>query len=273
LIGWLGPRLYKGAFPPPPRDAGHATHAADASPAFIGDDTPTPLHAQLNIARLVFKSGVFALLLLGPLAVLEIFLGHDHLFSRMGRFFTIASFSTIGGAYAVLPYVTEMSTRFYRWLRPGQMMDGLALGETTPGPLILVLTFVGFVGAWNVTFATMGYAGALAGAAIATYFTFLPSFLFIMLGGPFVERTRGEIAIGAVLSCITAAVVGAIVNMELFFTLQYLFPEHAFDWRAVLLVLLAGLALFWRKWESIAVVGACGVLGVLEFALRNAALH
>ena len=292
LIGWIGPKLSKNLFPPAKKTA-HGAQAADAAsggPAFIGDDSPTPPHARIDTRRLAIMSAIFAVLLAGPLVLLELALGHDHIFSQMGRFFTIASFSTIGGAYAVLPYVTQMSTRVYGWLKPGEMMSGLALGETTPGPLILVLTFVGFVGAWNwnALYHTQGLAAPLTGAAIATYFTFLPSFLFILIGGPFVERTRNEIAIDAVLSCITAAVVGAIVNMEIFFTVQFLFPapensnvaqphfllpppDHHFDLKALLLVALAAVALFWRKWEPMAIVGACGAFGVLDYTFR--ALH
>ncbi len=272
LIGWVGPKFSKNLFPAA-KKAAHGPAASGGAPherTFIDDDTPTPPHARIDRRRLAGMSGIFAVLLFGPLVLLELLLGHDHIFSQMGRFFTIASFSTIGGAYAVLPYVTDMSTRVYGWLNPGEMMSGLALGETTPGPLILVLTFVGFVGGWNWNALqhTQGLAAPLAGAGIATYFTFLPSFLFILIGGPFVESTRNEIAIGAVLSCITAAVVGAIVNMEMFFTAQFLFPQHVFDIKALVLVALAAAALFWRKWEPMAIVGACGAFGVLDYVLR-----
>jgi chromate transporter len=273
LIGFVASRLSPTLFPPPKKAAHGAGGKAAGSPstAFIDDDTPTPPHARVDRRKIAIKVCIFTVLLFGPLIFLEQLLGHDHIFSRMGRFFVIAAFSTIGGAYAVLPYVTEMSTRVYGWLRPGQMMDGLALGETTPGPLILVLTFVGFVGAWNITFKTMGYAGSIVGCAIATYFTFLPSFLFILIGGPYVERTRNEFGVGAVLSCVTAAVVGAVINMELFFSAQYIFPQNTFDPKALILIVLAALAMFWRKWEAMPVIGACGAIGILEYALR--ALH
>jgi chromate transporter len=231
-----------------------------AFPIILDDHTPTPAHAKISKGRLALLALVFAVLLAAPLAILAGIRGYNDIFATMGRFFTLAAFITVGGAYAVLPYVQQMSTNVYGWLRPGQMMDGLALGETTPGPLILVLTFVGFVGPWN---AGLGTVGSIAGAAIATYFTFLPSFMFILLGGPFVEASRSELRIGSVLTAITAAVVGVIANMAIVFGEHYLFPpKHGFDVIAAILTVLAFVALQWRKWDVTLLILVCGAAGV-----------
>jgi chromate transporter len=239
----------------------------------LDDHSPTPPHAKLSWPRLALTAAVFAALLAGPLAALAIWRGYDDVFARMGRFFTLAAFVTIGGAYAVLPYVTEMATKTYGWLERGQMMDGLALGETTPGPLILVLTFVGFVGGWRLEHAQMGVTGALFGAAVATYFTFVPSFMFILLGGPFVERSRGELRLGAIMSAITCAVVGVIANLALLFGEHTLLhgPEHHLDVAALLLVVAAYAALEWKKWDVVLVVLGCGALGIALTQLGQAA--
>ena len=132
---------------------------------------------------------------------------------HMGDFFTKAAFLTIGGAYAVLPYVYQGGVEHYGWLTGSQMMDGLALGETTPGPLIMIVTWVGYVGGVSKAVAANPVVAGLAGAAVATFFTFLPSFLFIVAGGPMVEATRGELKFTAPLTGITAAVVGVILNL------------------------------------------------------------
>jgi chromate transporter len=186
----------------------------------------------------------------------------------MGWFFTKAALLTFGGAYAVLPYVYQGAVGHYGWLTPAQMIDGLALGETTPGPLIMVVTFVGFVGGY--TKALLGpeslfLAGALA-AALVTWFTFLPSFLFIFAGGPLVEYTHGDIKFTAPLTAITAAVVGVILNLALFFGYHVLWPRGfsgPFEWRSALIALAAGTALFRFRRSVIEVIAGCAVLGLL----------
>jgi len=272
LLGWLLERIRPGLFAAPA-----ATHAASAAPAQVSpsstaaapivldDNIPAPRHAQLYWPRWIAMAAIFLVLIAAPLVGLALWRGTDDVFARMGRFFTLTAFVTIGGAYAVLPYVTEMATSTYDWLARGQMIDGLALGETTPGPLVLVLTFVGFVGGWRTQYANMGVWGGLCGAAIATYFTFLPSFMFILLGAPFVERSRGEIRLGAILTAITAAVAGVIANMALLFGRHVLFPETSgrFDAISLSLIVLAYAALEWKKVNVVAVVLGCGALGVL----------
>lgn len=185
----------------------------------------------------------------------------------MGWFFTKAALVTFGGAYAVLPYVYQGGVEQYAWLTGTQMIDGLALGKTTPGPLIMVVSFVGFVGGWTKEIfgaESLLLAGA-AGASIATLFTFLPSFLFILLGAPLVEATRGDIKFTAPLTGITAAVVGVILNLAVFFAYHVLWPqgfEGQFEWVSALIGALAFVALFRFKVGIVTVIGACAGLGL-----------
>jgi chromate transporter len=188
----------------------------------------------------------------------------------MGEFFTGAAFLTIGGAYAVLPYVYQGAVEHFGWLTGPQMMDGLALGETTPGPLIMVVTWVGYMG--GVTKAVTGSSvlAGLAGAAVATFFTFLPSFLFIIAGGPMVEATRGELKFTAPLTAITAAVVGVILNLATFFAWHTFWPKGTeaapfagpFDPIPVLIALGSFIALWKYKADIMKVIGVCAVLGL-----------
>ena len=170
----------------------------------------------------------------------------------MGWFFTKAALLTFGGAYAVLPYVYQGAVEHYQWLTAAQMIDGLALGETTPGPLIMVVAFVGFVGGWTKELfgaESLALAGA-AGAVVATYFTFLPSFIFIFMGAPFVETTHGNLKFTAPLTGITAAVVGVIVNLAVFFAYHVLWPrgfDGPFDWLSALIGAAAFVAMFRYK--------------------------
>jgi chromate transporter len=195
----------------------------------------------------------------------------------MGWFFTKAALLTFGGAYAVLPYVYQGAVTHYGWLNPTQMIDGLALGETTPGPLIMVVAFVGFVGGWQSSelqalFGTHGLfvAGALA-ATLVTWFTFLPSFLFILAGGPLVEATHDDLNLTAPLTAITAAVVGVILNLALFFGYHVLWPAGfggSFDLALALIALAAAIALFRFKRKVIHVIVACALAGLAIHLLR-----
>jgi chromate transporter len=225
-------------------------------------------HTQPSLARAVKVTLVSVTLWFTPVVALGLWLGAGHALVREGIFFSKAAMVTFGGAYAVLPYVYQGAVENYHWLTATQMIDGLALGETTPGPLIMVVAFVGFVGAW--TKAALG-AGALAlagcaGAAVATFFTFLPSFLFILLGGPLVESTHGNLKFTAPLTGITAAVVGVILNLAVFFAWHVLWPDGfsgRFD-AFSLLVGLAALVALWRyKTGMIPVIFACGAAGLL----------
>ena len=183
-------------------------------------------HAIFDRRRFASVALIGLVLWLIPMSVLMSAYGWNHVLTQMSWFFTKAALLTFGGAYAVLPYVYQGAVGHYGWLTPTQMIDGLALGETTPGPLIMVVAFVGFVGAYvNAPFGPghLFLAGAVA-ASLVTWFTFLPSFLFILAGGPFVESTHNDLKFTAPLTAITAAVVGAIINLALFFGYHVLWP-------------------------------------------------
>jgi len=192
--------------------------------------------------------------------------------TQMAWFFTKAALLTFGGAYAVLPYVYQGAVDHYQWLTGPQMIDGLALGETTPGPLIMVVAFVGFVGGWTKAIfgpESLFLAGAVA-ATVVTFFTFLPSFFFILLGGPFIESTHGNLKFTAPLVGITAAVVGVILNLAVFFAYHVLWPQGLsgrFEWASAVIGAAAAVALFRFKVGVIPVVLVSGIVGL---ALRLA---
>ncbi len=269
LVGFIGGRLV-------PEHFGAGGHrAADRSfgPALIDDATPTPGHARFSV------SGMIRLMLIGlvlwtlPMMVLTGLFGWGGTLTQMSWFFTKAALLTFGGAYAVLPYVYQGAVGHYGWLTPTQMIDGLALGETTPGPLIMVVAFVGFVGAYVLQVFgpdQVFLAGAVA-AALVTWFTFLPSFLFILAGGPLVESTHNELRFTAPLTAITAAVVGVILNLACFFGYHVLWP-HGFggqpDWPSALIAIAAAIALFRFKRGVIQVLVACALAGSAVYLLR-----
>ena len=241
------------------------------NPALIDDDTPTPAHALFKSSRLAAVLAAGAVLWLLPMAALVAANGWSATLTQTGWFFTKAALLTFGGAYAVLPYVNQMAVEHYQWLSTAQMMDGLALGETTPGPLIMVVAFVGFVGGW--TRQVLGpdalFLGAALAACVATWFTFLPSFIFILAGGPWVESTRGNLRLTAPLAAVTAAVVGVIANLALFFIAAVAYSSSAGglfyakpDWMAITLVMLAALALWRLKWGVISVIAASAAAGL-----------
>ena len=166
---------------------------------------------------------------------------------------------TFGGAYAVLPYVAQQALFHYGWLQPGQMMDGLGLAETTPGPLIMVLQFVGFMGGWNHPGGLAPIVAATAGALLTTWTTFVPCFLWIFLGAPYIERLRGNVSLSAALSAITAAVVGVVLNLAVWFGMHALFPGGAtVDWFAITVSLVAFIGMLRWRWDIIPVVLGAG---------------
>ena len=264
LLGHIGGQLLPGQFAP---GGGHGAARASHGPAVIDDDTPAPEHARFSWGRLLGLLLVGAALWLLPMGVLMATFGWQGTLTQMGWFFTKAALLTFGGAYAVLPYVYQGAVGHYGWLSPTQMIDGLALGETTPGPLIMVVAFVGFVGGYlHPMFGTdqAFMAGAVA-ASLVTWFTFLPSFLFILAGGPLVESTHNELKFTAPLTGITAAVVGVILNLALFFGYHVLWPagfDGRFDWPSALIALAAAVALFRYKRGVIQVLIACALAGL-----------
>ena len=263
LIGYLGGRIAPGKFS---AGGGHAATAASYGRALIDDDTPTPAHAIFSGAHAIKTALLGGLLWLMPMGLLAATFGPTHALNRMGWFFTKAALLTFGGAYAVLPYVFQGAVGDFGWLSTAQMIDGLALGETTPGPLIMVVAFVGFVGGNHQ--AVLGpdslvLGGALA-ACVVTWFTFLPSFIFILLGGPFIETTHNDLKFTAPLTAITAAVVGVILNLALFFGYHVLWPQgfgESIDWPSAAIALAAALALFRFKANVVHVIVGCAVLG------------
>ena len=270
LLGYLGGRYAPGRFS---LGGGHAATDKSYGPALIDDDTPPPAHARFRWSHLALLLTIGAALWALPMAVLTALFGWDGSLTQMGWFFTKAALLTFGGAYAVLPYVYQGAVGHYGWLTPTQMIDGLALGETTPGPLIMVVAFVGFVGAYVQPLfgADQAFlAGALA-ACLVTWFTFLPSFLFILAGGPLVESTHNELRFTAPLTAITAAVVGVIFNLALFFGYHVLWPQGfdgAFDWPSAMIALGAALALFRFRRGVIQVLLGCALVGLAVHLLR-----
>ncbi|MQA19961.1 chromate efflux transporter [Rugamonas rivuli] len=271
LAGYLGGRYLPQAFK---IGGGHGAAKASYGAAVIDDETPPPPHAQFRWRRLALVAASGALLWLAPMALLLSTVGWQHAYTQMAWFFTKAALLTFGGAYAVLPYVYQGAVAHYGWLTPLQMMDGLALGETTPGPLIMVVAFVGFVGGYGL--APSGeLAAPLAGAVAATlvtWFTFLPSFVFILAGGPLVEATRDDLNFTAPLTGITAAVVGVILNLALFFAWHVIWPagfDGAPDWAAAAIALAAAVGLLRYRQKVPHVIMACAVAGL---ALKQLAL-
>lgn len=270
VIGFAGGRIAPRKFA---TGGGHAATGKSYGPALIDDDTPTPAHARFRLPGLAWVCAIGLLLWIASLGAIALMQGWDGTLSRMGWFFTKAALLTFGGAYAVLPYVVQGAVQQFQWLTPVQMIDGLALGETTPGPLIMVVAFVGFVGGW--THSVFGpdspVLAGTAGAVVATWFTFLPSFIFIFAGAPVIETTHRQPALNAPLTAITAAVVGVILNLAVFFALHVFWPEDlraGTEWPSVVIATAAAVALFRYKAGIIPVIAACGVAGLAIHAVR-----
>lgn len=266
LLGYIGSK-----FSPDKFNVSNAHHNQNkpSVSALIDDHTPTPEHALFRWPRLLKLICIGLLLWGGVLALLEHLYGWNGPLTQMGWFFTKAAMLTFGGAYAVLPYVYQGAVEHYQWLTTTQMIDGLALGETTPGPLIMVVTFVGFVAGWTkqIFGSDMLFLSGLIAAIVVTYFTFLPSFLFILIGGPLVESTHGNLKFTAPLTGITSAVVGVIVSLALFFAYHIFWPkgfEGSLDWVSALIGLIAFIALFFYKMGIIRVIVFAAVLGFIS---------
>jgi len=264
IIGYIGSRYAPDKFK---AGGGHGSSDESFGPALIDDDTPIPEHAKFKWSRFI----VFILIGLSiggaVMIALTLTYGWQGTLTQMSWFFTKAALVTFGGAYAVLPYVYQGGVEQYAWLSGTQMIDGLALGETTPGPLIMVVAFVGFVGGWTKEIFgpdALLLAGA-AGASVATLYTFLPSFLFILLGGPVVEATRGDMKFTAPLTGITAAVVGVILNLATFFAYHVLWPQGFnanFEWASAIIGAIAFVALFKYKVGIVQVIAVSASIGL-----------
>ena len=264
LVGWLGSRRWPEVFT---LGGGHGSNKTSYGPALIDDHTPTPLHAKFSRARLLKVLLVGLGLWLLAMVTLITVNGLEGTLTQMGWFFTKAALLTFGGAYAVLPYVYQGAVDTHQWLSGPQMIDGLALGETTPGPLIMVVAFVGFLGGWlkEVSGPEALFLGGALAATVVTFFTFLPSFIFILAGGPVVEATHGKLGFTAPLSAITAAVVGVILNLAMFFAHHVLWPqgfEGRFDLMSALIAAGAAVALFRFKVGVMTLLTASALFGL-----------
>jgi chromate transporter len=244
----------------------HSTHTGNTSPLLahnicvIDDDTPTPMHAKASLVRSVLVLLLGVALALGAFGLLRASTSGNTL-TDIASFFTQAALLTFGGAYAVLPFVTQASVENYQWLTAPQMMDGLALGESTPGPLIMIVAFVGYLGAVKQAALSDPLLSGIAGASVATFFTFLPSFIFIFAGAPWIEHTRENLKLHAPLRAISAAVVGVIASLAVYFAQQVLWVNGKLEWPAIALTLIGAVAVFRYKIGVIKLIALTALLG------------
>ena len=260
--------------------------AVDDGPApLISDDA---LHTERPSGRRATAILVIGLVVwFAPVAIAAVVFGRHSIFVDQGMFFSGAAVVTFGGAYAVLAYVAQQAVNVYGWLAPGEMVRGLALAETTPGPLIMVVQFVAFVGAYRSPGDLDPWVAALVAALLTTWVTFVPCFLFILLGAPYVERLRGNRALSTALTGITAAVVGVIASLAVFFALHTLFGSTtrvttgpldfevpvpgSLQWASLAITALGCALIFWRGWSVLRTLAACAVAG-MTIGLISAAL-
>jgi chromate transporter len=258
LMGWLGGKFLPAKFP------AAAGHGAAATGTVIDDSHESPLHAQPSWARAGKVLAVSLALWSTPVIVAGLWQGWGGTLVREGVFFSKAAMVTFGGAYAVLPYVGQQAVENYGWLTAPQMLDGLGLAETTPGPLIMVVQFVGFLGGWSQPGALMSpLLAATLGAAMTTWTTFVPCFLWIFLGAPHIEQLRGNVRLGSTLTAVTASVVGVVLNLAVWFGLHVFFSKTGVvDWFAVVVSVAAFVAMQRWKVGVIPIVAASGALGL-----------
>lgn len=259
LIGFVGGKLWKNKFLVIKAHAGK-----NGSQSLLDDDSKTPAHCAPSLPRALITTLVGGLLWWLPLVAVGLMFGWGHTLFQEGLFFSKAAMVTFGGAYAVLPYVSQQAVENYHWLSAGQMLDGLGLAETTPGPLIMVLQFVGFLGGWNQPGNLSPLVAASLGAFITTWATFLPCFLWIFLGAPHIEQLRGNENLSTSLSAVTAAVVGVVLNLAVWFGVHVLFPtKNTVDWFAVVVCAIAFVGMVKWKWNIIPVVLGAGASGLI----------
>lgn len=268
VIGYWGGKRYPEYFQ---QSSSHGNiKDAHYGAAIIDDQTPTPDHAQFNLQKTLRHSAIALSCWLLPIGILIAYFGWKTLYPQLAWFFTKAAFLTFGGAYAVLPYVYQGAVDHFQWLSANQMIDGLALGEATPGPLIMVVAFVGYLAGHIqhlIGSANPFWFGVL-GACVATWFTFLPSFFFILVGGPLIESTHGKLGFTAPLTAITAAVVGVIANLGLFFAYHVFLPlgfGGSISWISIIICVFAGLALFKYQKGVVTVIGSSALAGLLSY--------
>jgi chromate transporter len=264
VIGFLGGKFSPENFP------ANIGHSATESKTVIDDAHASPSHTRPSWSRAGKVLGIGLVLWWGPVLLAGWTRGWDDVLAQEGLFFSQAAMVTFGGAYAVLPYVSQQAVENYHWLTGPQMLDGLGLAETTPGPLIMVLQFVGFLGGWNHPGNLSPLVAATLGAAITTWTTFVPCFLWIFLGAPYIERLRGNLRFGSTLTAITASVVGVVLNLAVWFGLQVFFPPRGgVEWFAVSLAIVAFGAMERFKWGVIPIVLASGGAGWIWWVLKS----
>ena len=259
LIGFLGERAWPNKFA---AAVGHGD--GSKSDSVLSDEEESPGHARPSWSRAARISIVCLTLWWTPILLLGLWQGWNHTLFKEGLFFSKAAVVTFGGAYAVLPYVAQQAVEKFGWLQTGQMMDGLGLAETTPGPLIMVLQFVGFMGGWNKPGLLTPLLAGTIGALVTTWATFVPCFLWILLGAPHIEQLRGNTKLNAALSAVTAAVVGVILNLAVWFGLHALFPPgRAIDYFALIVSVITFIGMLKWKWAVIPVVIGSGLAGLV----------
>ena len=267
-IGYWGGKRYPEYFQ---QTASHGSaNAKHYGEAIIDDHTPTPAHAQFSMSRTIRHSAIAFSCWLIPIGILLVIFGWKTLYPQLAWFFTKAALLTFGGAYAVLPYVYQGAVDHFHWLSANQMIDGLALGETTPGPLIMVVAFVGYLAGHiqHLIGSSNPFWFGVLGACVATWFTFLPSFFFILVGGPLIESTHGKLGFTAPLTAITAAVVGVIANLGLFFAYHVFLPRGfggPISWISIGICLFAGLALMKFQKGVMTVIAGSALAGLLSY--------
>jgi chromate transporter len=264
VIGFVGGKIWPAKF-----DV-ISGHQGGAEQSVIDDEHAPPEHTRPSLQRAIRVTITWLLVWWTPVILAAALLGRGHTVFWEGIFFSKAAVVTFGGAYAVLPYVAQRAVEHFHWLKPGQMMDGLGLAETTPGPLIMVVQFVGFMGGWNQPGNLSPLVAATLGALITTWVTFTPCFLWVFLGGPHIEQLRDNRKIAMTLSAVTAAVVGVILNLAVWFALHVIHPDRGFDWFAIVLGGAALIAMVRWKLGVIPVVIAGGVIGLIYSLIRGA---
>ena len=269
LIGLVGGKFWKDKF----LVFGQNKSGTKDQEIVLSDEMESPAHTKPSLPRAIKVSAIWFTLWWAPVLLTGLWRGWNDTVFREGLFFSKAAVVTLGGAYAVLQYVAQNAVEHFHWLQPGQMLDGLGLAETKPGPLIMVLQFVGFMGGWNVPGSSAPLLAATLGALISTWTTFTPCFLYVFLGGPYSERLRGNAHLTTALSAITAAVVGVVMNLAVWFGMHILLPKNEpFNWFAAVVGVLVFFGMWKWKWGIIPVIIGAGILGLLYNLMRGISL-
>jgi len=269
LIGLVGGKFWKDKF----LVFGQNKSGTKDQEIVLSDEMESPAHTKPSLPRAIKVSAIWLTLWWAPVLLTGLWRGWNDTVFREGLFFSKAAVVTLGGAYAVLQYVAQNAVEHFHWLQPGQMLDGLGLAETKPGPLIMVLQFVGFMGGWSVPGSSAPLLAATLGALISTWTTFTPCFLYVFLGGPYSERLRGNAHLTTALSAITAAVVGVVMNLAVWFGMHILLPKNEpFNWFAAVVGILVFFGMWKWKWGIIPVIIGAGILGLLYNLMRGISL-